>query len=97
MKRTITLLLLVILALPSLTFAQQESIKILDVTVVGNQTASESIIKVNSGFVEGAVLTGPQIQEGINKLWRLRLFSDIKVYVDKETPDGVYLIVSVQE
>jgi len=96
-KRTITLLALIILALPSLTPAQQESIKILDVTVVGNKTASESIIKVNSGFVEGAVLTGPQIQEGINKLWRLRLFSDIKIYVDKETPDGVYLIVSVQE
>lgn len=97
MKRTTTLLILIMIALTSLAFSQEQSIKILDVTVVGNETASESIIKVNSGFLEGAVLSGPQIQEGIKKLWRLRLFSDVKVYVEKETPDGVYLIVSVQE
>lgn len=86
-----------ILFFSTLTFAQVESIKVLNVTVIGNKTASETIIKVNSGFIEGAVLNGVQIQDGIKKLWRMRLFSDIKIYVDKETPDGVYLIVSVEE
>jgi outer membrane protein insertion porin family len=95
-KRTI-IFLLTATFFSSFLFAQDESIKVMNVTVMGNETASDNIIKVNSGFVEGAELTGPQIQEGIKKLWRLRLFSDVKLFVDKETPDGVYLIVSVQE
>lgn len=97
MKRHISLTVLILILLSVNINAQQQSINILNVTVVGNETASENIIKVNSGFVEGAMLNGQQIQDGIKKLWRLRLFSDINVFVDRETPDGVYLIISVQE
>jgi len=96
-KRNIILTVLILILISFNANAQQETINILNVTVIGNETASENIIKVNSGFVEGAILNGQQIQDGIKKLWRLRLFSDINVFVDRETSDGVYLIISVQE
>ncbi len=97
MKRNIILSVLLLICISVNANAQQQTINVLNVTVVGNETASENIIKINSGFVEGAILNGQQIQDGIKKLWRLRLFSDINVFVDRETPDGVYLIISVQE
>jgi len=78
-------------------FAQSQKIKVLNVSVEGAKTASTQIIKVNSGFVSGAELTGEDIQNGIKKLWQLGLFSDIKVIIDKETTNGVYLIVKVAE
>jgi outer membrane protein insertion porin family len=96
-KRNIILSVLLLICISVNANAQQQTINVLNVTVVGNETASENIIKINSGFVEGAILNGQQIQDGIKKLWRLRLFSDINVFVDRETPDGVYLIISVQE
>ena len=97
MKRNIILSALLLIFISVTVNAQQQTINVLNVTVIGNETASENIIKVNSGFIEGAILNGQQIQNGIKKLWRLRLFSDINVFVDRETPDGVYLIISVQE
>jgi outer membrane protein insertion porin family len=78
-------------------FAQSQKIKVLNVSVEGATTASAKIIKVNSGFISGVDLTGEDIQDGIKKLWQLGLFSDIKVIIDKETTNGVYLIVKVAE
>ncbi len=78
-------------------FSQSRSIKVLNVTVEGAKTASTKIIKLNSGFVAGAELSGEDIQNGIKKLWQLGLFSDVKVIIDKETSNGVYLLVKVEE
>ncbi|MEA1986429.1 MAG: outer membrane protein assembly factor BamA [Candidatus Marinimicrobia bacterium] len=78
-------------------YAQSQKIKVLNVTVEGAITASEKIIKLNSGFIAGAELSGEDVQTGIKKLWQLGLFSDVKVIIDKETASGVYLIVMVDE
>lgn len=94
MKRLIFLLIFMVV----IVLGQEiPTIKVVGVSVQGNETASESIIKVNSGFFEGAELTGEDIQDGIQKLWRLRLFKDIKVVVDNESANGVFLIIRVEE
>ncbi len=91
------LFILIAFGTASLLFAQTASLKVAGVSVIGNVTASENIIKLNSGFVDGATLTGDDIQDGIKKLWRLALFSDIKVFVEKETDAGAFLIIKVEE
>ena len=86
-----------ILLISSGLVAQSNSIKIAAVSVVGNSTASENIVKINSGLVDGATLSADDIQDGIKKLWRLRLFSDIKVFAERETEEGLYIIIKVDE
>ena len=86
-----------VLLISSGLVAQSNSIKIAAVSVVGNSTASENIVKINSGLVDGATLSADDIQDGIKKLWRLRLFSDIKVFAERETEEGLYIIIKVEE
>ncbi|HDR04313.1 MAG TPA: outer membrane protein assembly factor BamA, partial [Candidatus Marinimicrobia bacterium] len=99
MKTKILLLSAFILIVFANPLAAQDipKINLAGVTVQGNTTASEMIIKVNSGFIEGAVLTGDDIQEGIQKLWRLKLFKDVKIILEKETSAGAFIIIMVEE
>lgn len=99
-KKVLFIFILLILHIIFFTiggFSQSQKINVLNVSVEGAQTASTKIIKINSGFVSGAELTGEDIQNGIKRLWELGLFSDIKVIIDKKTSNGVYLIVKVTE
>ncbi|MDZ7820801.1 MAG: POTRA domain-containing protein [Candidatus Marinimicrobia bacterium] len=49
------------------------------------------------GLIEGSEVTSTSIQNGIKKLYNLRLFSDIKVIAGDETDAGVHMIVRVSE
>ncbi|NOY58206.1 MAG: outer membrane protein assembly factor BamA [Calditrichaeota bacterium] len=77
--------------------AQKRSIKVLGVTVEGNSTTDANMIRLSSGITPGTEITGDGIQHAIRQLWRLDLFSDIQIVVDRELAEGVYLTIKVKE
>jgi outer membrane protein insertion porin family len=77
--------------------AQRKTVKILGVRVEGNETTDADVIKMTAGLTEGREVTGDQVQNAIKKLWGLGIFSDIQVYIEKETPDGVFLLIQLKE
>jgi len=89
--------IVLLLILPLTGFAQKRSIKILGLAVEGNKTVDASMIRLSSGLNVGSEVTGDGIQEAIRQLWRLSLFSDIEILVDREVADGAYLNIKVAE
>ena len=77
--------------------AQRQSVKVLDVSIEGAKTTDPNMIRLNSGLSTGTEITGESIQDAIKQLWRLDLFSDIEVLIDRELVQGVYLIIRVKE
>ncbi|RKY50531.1 MAG: hypothetical protein DRP92_07845, partial [Candidatus Neomarinimicrobiota bacterium] len=96
MKAKSVILVLLIFVLYSSLLSQGE-IKILGVTVQGNKFISDATVKIQSGLYEGKEITLEDIQHAINQLWKLKLFSDIKILLDKSTSEGVFLIIKVRE
>ena len=92
---TAILSILFILSVPSP--AQQDGFNLLGLTVVGNVTTDQGLIKANSGLLVGRQVTGEDIQSAIKQLWNLELFSDIEVILDRQVPEGIYLTVQVVE
>jgi outer membrane protein insertion porin family len=91
---------LVVLLLSATAVAQQptrKSVKLLGVTVVGNKTADANLIKLNSGLTPGTEITAEDIQRAIKQLWKLDMFSDIQILLDKELATGVFLTIKVEE
>jgi outer membrane protein insertion porin family len=81
---------------------QQETYRILGISVEGNnpKTGSEaSAIIGNSGLRVGDQITvpGDQIRSAIQRLWALRIFSDVQILIENKVADGVYLQIKVQE
>jgi len=94
-------ILAIIISFPSL-FAQTAAptYKILGISVEGNKTADASTIIGYSGLKIGneIQLTGDQnVMNAIKQLWSLNLFSDIKILVDKQVANGVFLLIKVSE
>lgn len=77
--------------------AQRKSVKILGLSVEGHKTADANIIKINSGLSLGKEVTSEDIQNAINNLWNLNLFSDIQIIAERELAEGVYLTIKVKE
>ncbi len=90
------LLILMIMLNYSITSAQQR-LKILGVAVQGNKSISENSIKVQSGIIEGKEIIYDDIPDAIKRLWKLKIFSDINIYMDKATDAGLFLIIKVEE
>lgn len=76
---------------------QTQGVKILGLSVQGNVTASADIIRANSGLQVDQQITQENLQHAIRRLWELEIFSDIKILVDRQTPDGVFLVIHVKE
>ncbi len=95
--RFTTLTALIILYFSLVSGQTPDGITVLGVAVQGNKTISESSIKIQSGVMEGNKVTFDDISSAIERLWKLRLFSDIQVLVDKATEAGVFLIIKVEE
>lgn len=76
---------------------QKRNIKLISLTVEGNETADANFIKLNSGLTENENITGEDIQKAIKQLWSLNMFSDIEVVLEKELTTGVYLTIKVKE
>jgi outer membrane protein assembly factor BamA len=78
MKKTKrSILLFLVFGLFTFLFAQQQTMRVASVSIQGNETASDRIIKLSMGLIEGSEVTSSDIQNGIKKLYNLRLFSDI--------------------
>jgi len=83
----------------SFLFPQQtlEPIRILGVDVEGNEMASDRVIKYTSGLLEGKEIIPGDFGQSVKKLWRTELFSDIQIFLEKETVDGIFIKIVVEE
>lgn len=96
--RFLNALIFILTLFTTLAFSQSvPNVKILGVAVKGNKTISENSVKVQSGLIEGKEINAEDISDGIRRLWKLRLFSDIQIYLDKATDEGLFLIIEVEE
>lgn len=95
---------IVVVSLPSHLFAQrstqpQEVYKILGISVEGNTLAEPSAIIANTGLKIGndLVFPGDQVAQAVRSLWKLKIFSDVQIAIDRKVGDGIYLLVKVKE
>ena len=91
---------LLLLALPLLLLAQTETERnttLLGITVSGNQTTDENLIRINSGLRTGQPVSGEDVQHAIRQLWDLGRFSSVEVLLTRELPDGIYMEIQVEE
>ena len=78
-------------------YGQAGSFELLGLTIEGNTSTDQGLIKANSGLLVGRLITGEDIQAAIKQLWRLELFSDIEIFLDRQVGEGVYLTIRVVE
>ena len=86
-----------ILFLYACLFSQNDNIPILDIIVEGNQRLSQQDILRNARLFKGMTIKGPEIQQAIKRLWKLKRFGNIQILVDDETDEGLYLRIVVEE
>jgi outer membrane protein insertion porin family len=96
-SKTITFLLIVLVLITFAGAQEETGIHILGLAVQGNRTISESSVKIQSGLTEGKLVTQDDIAQAVQRLWKLNMFSDIKILLDKDTEEGVFLIINVTE
>jgi outer membrane protein insertion porin family len=101
---------LLALSLPTLAQAEQDSIPVLEygepleyeiggIKVVGADYSDDNAVISIAGFRVGDKIRipGPKIQKAIKALWKLRLFTDVKIVKEKTIGDIVFLEIYVQE
>ncbi|HEY3252175.1 MAG TPA: outer membrane protein assembly factor BamA, partial [Ignavibacteria bacterium] len=91
-----------VLLIQTNVFSQQEgprTYKILSMAVEGNKSYDSRVIISASGLKIGDEIMVPSeaTQEAISNLWKMRLFSDIEIYIDKKIGDGAYLVIKISE
>jgi len=79
--------------------AQQQSYKILGISVEGNKSADAATIIASSGLKVGdeIQIPGDQTLNAIRQLWNLNIFSDIQIIAERKINDGVFLLIKVEE
>lgn len=81
--------------------AQQktEVYKILGISVEGQRSGDPAAIIANTGLRVGDEITipGEQTRTAIERLYNLRLFSDIQIFIENRVQNGVYLLIKVKE
>lgn len=105
MRHSLSLIICCLLLCHGISSAQRakpEVYKILGVAVEGNVTQSgteSGAIIERSGLRVGNEISvpGEQIRQAINRLWALRIFSDIEILIERQVADGVYLLIRVKE
>lgn len=95
-KRLIIFTILALLVI-SIAEAQMPKFKIHSLKVTGNVRADSTIILLNSGLTTGEEISSDNLQKAIKNLWALKLFSDIKIIYEKQTAQGLDLIIEVKE
>ncbi|NQS97879.1 MAG: outer membrane protein assembly factor BamA [candidate division Zixibacteria bacterium] len=91
------LYILLVVVLAGQALCQTQGFVLLGLTIEGNITADQGLIKANSGLMVGRQVSGEDIQAAIKQLWKLELFSDIEILLDRQVADGVYLTIRVVE
>ncbi len=82
---------------PTLEIPQEYTI--LGVEVRGNEFTREQFIINASSLSEGSTITypGEDISDALKRLYRVGLFSDVKVFITEKTLTGIRLIIEVTE
>lgn len=88
---------LILLFLASSANSQSGKIRLIGLSVEGNETADEGLIRANSGLIVGEEVTGDDIQLAVKQIWKLGLFSDVQIILERELPQGVFLKILVGE
>lgn len=87
--------------LPPFSLAQQqpEVFKILGISVEGQTSAEPRAIIANTGLKVGDEISvpGEETRTAINRLYQLRLFSDVQILIENRVQNGVYLVIRVKE
>lgn len=96
-KQNLIIIALILLFALSTQAQPPPQLTLLGVTVEGNRRADSGLIIATSGLVIGQKLTGEKVQNVIRRLWELELFGDVKVVVEKQTGEGVFLAIYVTE
>ena len=74
-----------------------EPININSVMVKGNNLTTSSVIKYTSGLVEGQKVVPGDFGKSVKKLWATGFFSNIEINLERETLNGIDLIIIVEE
>ena len=88
---------LLITVLSSILFSQMTELRVLGVDVEGNKRLSKDDVIRNARIYDGMIIKSDEIQKGIKRLWNLNRFSDIQIFVTKETEVGIDLLIKVDE
>lgn len=93
-----------ILLVGTCVFAQENfqnptQYKILGISVAGNSLAEPAAIIGNSGLKVGDDITvpGEQTRTAIQRLWNLRIFSNVVIEAESFVGNGVYVLIKVEE
>jgi outer membrane protein insertion porin family len=100
--------ILLIMAVPALKSHGQQSpfnymepskYKIAGITVMGTEYTDPAAIKLFSGLQEGSEINvpGDEIADAIRKLWKQKLFADIRIDVAEIRGTDVYLVIVLTE
>jgi len=78
---------------------QPDVYKILGITVEGQRSGDPSAIIANTGLKIGGEITIPseQTKLAIQRLYNLRIFGDVQIYIENRVENGVYLLIKVKE
>ena len=77
--------------------SQAEKVFVFDIDIDGNNRLSDQDVLRNSRLYEGMEIKGDEIQKSIKRLWKINRFSDVQIFITKETQDGLFLTIKVQE
>lgn len=85
--------------LPIVDYSQEKDYEIGGVSVVGAEFADDRAITSISGLRVGdkVRIPGPDIPKAIKALWRLRLFTDVQIVIEKTVGDIIFLQIRLQE
>lgn len=97
MNRTRFAVLLCFLVAASAGAVTAPKLRILGISIEGNETTDPGLVRAYSGLAVGKEISGDDIQGAIRQLWLLDLFSDIQILEDREVAEGVYLTIRVKE
>ena len=96
MTNRISIVYFIILSSVIQISAQQE-VTLLGVDVDGNKLASETMIRYTAGLRQNEVINVADFSRAVKRLWQLGLFEDVQIKIDKETSDGFFITIQVQE
>ena len=100
---SIIITVLIFLLFTTVTMQAQDdgptTYKIANISVKGNKTYDSRTIISYSGLKENQEISIPsdETREAIKRIWKLGLFSNIQIYIDKKFGRDVYLIIEVEE
>ena len=89
--------IILVLILSSLFYAQNNEIKIKDISVSGNQLMIKEDIINFSGLSKDSYINAIEIQNAINRLWILNKFSNIQIDLEETNYSVTNLIIKVEE